>query len=324
MRSAVLLYNPLSGNRQAKRRNQIDAVVEVLRNAQIDAVCIATRSSADATEQARQAVAAGYDTVFACGGDGTVNDALQALVGTHTSLGVIPMGTGNVLAHDLGIPLQPTRALGAALSGQPRRIAVGKIEYQDPTGKPAERYFSVVAGIGVDAHLFRHFDPQAKQRFGMASYYTKATWLWLTQKMVDFSVEFIDDGGNKFSYSDVTQMLAVRVRKFGSVMRKLAPETSLNRNDLGLVLFRTKRRLLYLRYVVRCILNTKWEIPEIENTHAQQIICPAPGSSKVFVEADGELLGTLPAKISIVTDAITLLTPSDGATGVSVRPWYKP
>jgi diacylglycerol kinase family enzyme len=89
MHSAVLLYNPLSGNHQETCRQQIDAVREVLRNARVETECFATRSGPDATAQARQAVAAGYDTVFACGGDGTINDVLQSLVGRQTALAVI-------------------------------------------------------------------------------------------------------------------------------------------------------------------------------------------------------------------------------------------
>jgi YegS/Rv2252/BmrU family lipid kinase len=310
MRSAVVLYNPFSGNCQEKRRHQIDAVLEVLRNARVETACFATRSGQDATEQARQAVASGYDTVFACGGDGTVNDVLQSLVGTQSSLAVIPMGTGNVLAYELGLPLRPTQAVLAALSGVPRKLAVGKIEYQDLAGNPAKRHFMVVAGIGVDAHLFRTFNPQAKQRFGMASYYAKAIYLWLSHNMQEFQVEYLDSNETKTSCPDVTQLLAVRVRHFGSIMGELAPGASLERNDMRLVLFRTKRRILYLQYVLRCMLGAKWQIAEIEAAHSRQITCnPPPNSSQIFVEADGELLGTLPVKISIVPTAVTLLAP---------------
>ena len=310
MRSAVLLYNPLSGNGQEKRRHQMDAVLEVLRNARVETQCYATRSGLDTTEQTRQAVAAGYDAVFACGGDGTVHDVLQGLVGTQTSLGVIPMGTGNILAYNLGLPLRPTRAVLAALSGIARKVTVGKIEYQDLAGNAASRYFMVVAGIGVDAHLFHQVNPRAKRSLGMTSYYTKATYVWLTHRMQEFQVEFIDGSGTKTSCSDVTQLLAVRVRHFGSLMRELAPGASLDRSDLRLVLFRTQRRIPYLQYVARCILRTKWEIRGIESADSQQISCSqSPKSSQIFVEADGEFLGTLPAKISMMPDAVTLLAP---------------
>jgi diacylglycerol kinase (ATP) len=308
MHSAVLLYNPLSGNHQEKRRQQIDAVREVLRNARVETECFATRSGPDATAQARQAVAAGYDTVFACGGDGTINDVLQGLVGTQTALAVIPMGTANSLAHDLGLPIHPTRALRAALSGVSRRIAVGKIEYQDLAGNPAARYFTVTAGIGVDALLFRKLDPLTKRHLGMVSYYAKATYLWLTHRMKEFSVEFVDAAGTKSVCADVTQLLAVRIRNFGGILRELAPGASLDRDDMRLVLFRTKNRLAYLQYVIRGILSTNWKVEGIESAYSGQVIC-GPSNSQIFVEVDGELLGTLPGKISIVANAVSILTP---------------
>jgi diacylglycerol kinase family enzyme len=219
------------------------------------------------------------------------------------------MGTANALAHDLNLPLTPVPAARGNLSAEPRRVAVGRIEYRDLAGNLAMRYFTVTAGIGVDAHLFHKLDPLAKRRFGIASYYAKATYLWLTHKMEEFSVEFTDANTNHHC-PDVTQLLAVRIRNFGGVLRELAPGASLDRNDFRLVLFRTKNRLAYLQYVIRGMLGAKWEVKGIENFHCSQVVCQSSReSSRIFVEADGELLGTLPAKICIVPDAVSLLVP---------------
>src|ERR1700736_1413510 len=104
MRKAALFYNPLSGRRRERRLADVRAAWAVLHQAGVEAIAEPTRGQADAGEQARRAIADGCDTVFACGGDGTAHDVLQGLVGSQTALGIIPLGTANALAHDLGLP----------------------------------------------------------------------------------------------------------------------------------------------------------------------------------------------------------------------------
>jgi YegS/Rv2252/BmrU family lipid kinase len=311
MRKAMLLYNPLSGRRCGRRLADVDAALSVLRSAGVEASAEPTRAAADATDQIKQAIAEGCDTVFACGGDGTVNDVLQGLVGTHIALGIIPLGTANCLAHDLRLPLSPAGAAQAALTAKPRRIAVGHIEYQNFAGNRAQRYFTVTVGIGADANLFYKLDPLMKRRLGMAAYVAKATRVWLTHRMENFSVEVEELG--QTCRAEVSQLLAVRIGDFGGVLRQLAPGASLERDDLRLVLFHTRSRLAYLRYVLRGLFGTKWKVPGIELLHSATAICRDAAltttKSRILVEADGELLGTLPAKISIVRDAVTLLGP---------------
>ena len=317
MRKAILLYNPLSGRRRGRRLADVEAALAILRSAGIEASAAPTRAASDASDQTRQAIAAGCDTVFACGGDGTIHDVLQGLVGTNVALAIIPLGTANSLAHDLRLPLSPADAALAALRAKPRRFAVGRIEYQDLTGNRAARYFTVTVGIGVDAHLFYKLDPLAKRRFGMAAYCAKATLLWLTHRMENFAVEIKEGTAEKRQgrQAEVSQLLAVRIGNFGGVLRELAPGASLERDDLRLVLFHTRRRLAYLRYVLRGLFATNWKVPGIELVHSTGAVCREVGSSgseskpRIFVEADGELLGTLPAEISVVRDAVILLMP---------------
>ena len=308
MRKAVLLYNPLSGRRRARRLALVETALAVLRQAGVAATIEPTRGQSDATGQAHHAIAAGCDTVFACGGDGTVHDVLQGLVGSNVALGVIPLGTANALAHDLGLPLSAVAAARASLTAKPRRIAVGRVEYQGFDGNPGSRFFTVAAGIGVDAHLFYKLNPLLKGHWGMAAYYAQATRLWLTHPMEKFTVAV---GQNQ--KMEVSQLLAVRIRNFGGVLRQLAPGASLERDDLRLVLFRTRSRLAYLRYIVRGLVGAEWQIGGIELVHGEKLesrlLGNSASASRVFVEADGELLGTLPAEISILPNAVTLLAP---------------
>jgi diacylglycerol kinase (ATP) len=309
MRKAILLYNPLSGMRQQQRVAQVQISASVLTRAGIKLEVLATQPHGEAGEQARRAVQAGCDAVIAAGGDGTIHDILQGVVGTDAALGIIPLGTANALAHDLGLPLSPESAAHAALHSEPRRIAVGKVEYQALQGNAASRYFTVTAGVGADAHLFYELNPLIKSSIGVSAYYAKAFRIWLTRKMEYFTVRTGE--GEPFQ---VSQLLAVRIANFGGLLRELAPGAGLHRNDLRLVFFHTNRRRDYLRYLIRGMLGMSWKGDAIEVASASNVSCfyvNAAGQKqdRIFVEADGELLGTLPVKISIVPDALTLLMP---------------
>jgi YegS/Rv2252/BmrU family lipid kinase len=307
MRKAALFYNPLSGLRRDRRLVDVQSAQKVLERAGVEVSMAETRGPAETAEQVRSAVAQGCDTVLACGGDGTIHDMLQGAVGSDVALGIIPLGTANTLAHDLGMPFSPREAAETLLSSAPRRVAVGVIRFRGFDGHDAEKYFTVAAGVGVDAHLFYKLNAMVKSRLGMASYYAKATHLWLTHPLEMFRAEF---GGA--DAAEVSQLLAVRIRFFGGVLRELAPGASLDRNDLRLVLFKTRSRISYLRYILRGLLGRVWTVNGIELASYQQVKCSGIGgarSSRIFVEADGELLGTLPAEISMLPDALTLLAP---------------
>jgi len=312
MRKVLLLYNPLSGRRRGRRLSDVDAAAAVLRAKGIETSSAPTQIAGDATEQVKAAIAAGYDTVFACGGDGTIHDVLQALVGADAALGLIPLGTANSLAHDLAIPLSPVGAARAALTATPRRIAVGRVDYQTRDGERHSRYFIVAVGIGVDAHLFYKLNPVAKRHLGMMAYYVRATRLWLTHKMEHFAVEIAD--GPQSRRCEVSQLLAVRIQDFGGVLRELAPGASLDRDDLRFVLFHTRSRAAYLRYIVRGLIGVRWNVPGIELLHGHaltsQPLAQSSQQSRIFVEADGELLGTLPAKITVIPNSLNLLMPA--------------
>jgi YegS/Rv2252/BmrU family lipid kinase len=309
MKKVALLYNPLSGSRREQRLTDMQAAVAVLRDAGIEVTAAPTRAPSDASPQVNQAIAEGCDTVFACGGDGTVHDVLQGLVGTQVALSIIPLGTANALAHDLGLPLSAAGAARAALTAKSRRVAVGSTIYRDLSGNPASRYFVVALGAGVDAALFHQLDPLVKVRFGMLAYYAQATWLWLTHPMQNFAVEFREANG-AMRQAEVSEVLAVRVRNFGGVLRELAPGASLDRDDVRLVLFQTRSRFTYLRYIVRGLVGARWSIGGVELVHSASVVCqPLPQSSPIYVEADGEVLGMLPAEISMVPDALTILVP---------------
>jgi len=237
------------------------------------------------------------------------------------------MGTANALAHDLGLPRNSVAAARAALSSTLRRVALGRIQYVDLEGQPGNRYFVIAAGVGVDAHLFYKLGHGTKRRLGMAAYYAKAWHLWFTYAMPRFQVEYTETASTETASTekspdhskraDLTELLGVRIRNFGGVIKELAPGASLGRDDLRLILCRTSSRLAYLSYVTRALLRGAWTTPGIDLAHATKAVCqylPTANDStrpqpKIYVEADGELLGTLPAEISLVPQALRLLAP---------------
>jgi len=315
MRKAALLYNPASGGSKQRKR-ELESAVGILKSGDVEAELVPTDSPAHAKEEVRRTIDSGFDTIFACGGDGTINNIAQVLANTPVALGILPMGTANALAHDLRIPLRIAAAAKAALEFAPRRIALGKITCLNLEDKTEMRFFIVAAGIGVDAHLFYKLHSGTKQRLGMGAYYAKAWHMWFTYPMTRFRVAFSEPEVSTTKNADVTELLAVRIRNFGGIVRELAPGASLERNDMRLILCHTAHRLAYLAYVTRSLLGQAWKIPGIELSHATKATCeyaeekPGEAPVKIYVEADGELIGSLPAKISVVPDALTLLAPA--------------
>lgn len=316
MRKAALLYNPDSGGSKQRRR-ELESALAILKDDGVEAELLPTKSPDHAAEEARRVIQIGCDTLFACGGDGTINNIIQVLANTPVALGILPIGTANALAHDLEIPLRITTAAKASLGFATRRIALGKISCLNLEGQAEGRFFVVAAGIGVDAHLFYKLHSSTKQRMGMGAYYAKAWHMWFTYPMTRFRVAYSAPGDKTINEAEVTELLAVRIRNFGGVVRELAPGASLERNDMRVILCRTGSRLAYLAYVTRSLLGRAWTIPGIELAYATKASCeyatPKSGAAqpKIYVEADGELIGSLPAEISVVPDALTVLAPAD-------------
>jgi YegS/Rv2252/BmrU family lipid kinase len=313
MRKVALLYNPESGGSRQRLR-ELQEALAILQGGGLEADLFPTNSREHAGDEARRAITSGADTIFACGGDGTIHNIVQVLANTPVALGVLPMGTANALAHDLGIPLRVPAAAKAVLHGVTRRIALGRIRCTALDGTPIDRYFTIAAGVGVDAHLFYKLHSGTKQRLGMTAYYAKAWHMWFTYPMTRFAVSYTESEAGEEKQAQVTELLAVRIRNFGGAVQQLAPGASLDRNDIRLILCHTGSRLAYLAYVTSSMLRRSWTIPGIELAHATRVMCeyvPESGTAprRIYVEADGELIGSLPAEITIEPDTLTVLGP---------------
>jgi YegS/Rv2252/BmrU family lipid kinase len=314
MRRAALIYNPVSGTRRHLRLAHVESAAAILQEAGVDVRLVPTESAGSAGDQARSLASEGFDTIFACGGDGTMHDVLQGIVGTPAALGLVPLGSGNVLAHDLGLPIEPAAAARAQLEWEPRDLYAGKVEFTTREGETASRYFATTVGVGWDAEMLYRVTVDAKSRLGLLAYIYEGSKLALMYGFPPFDAEYANGNGTRERLT-ISQVMAVRITNFGSFMRRFAPGAALTRDDMQLVMFRTRRLWRYVSYMVGVSLGMNWPVGGVDLVHAKQITCmPIPGHSvhrgrHIAVEADGEVLGTLPAKIEILPQAFKLLMP---------------
>ncbi|HET7239574.1 MAG TPA: diacylglycerol kinase family protein [Gemmatimonadales bacterium] len=162
MARALLITNPAAARTQQRA---VAAVMRAMQRAGWDAEVLATGGPGDARRLAEYGVAEGVDVVAVFGGDGTTMQAAAALVGTEVALGVIPGGTGNLLAGNLRIPASPERAARALVAGRPRRFDLGRMERAG-----GDQYFAVACGAGYDARVMAATLSEHKRRWGMVAY----------------------------------------------------------------------------------------------------------------------------------------------------------
>lgn len=203
--SIAVVANPVAAEAESS------AVAELLTARGINVNWIETSEDDPGVGQAKAAVAEGADVVVVCGGDGTVRACIESLAGTNSALAIVPAGTGNLLARNLGIPADPAVALDIALDGKRRQIDVGYANGEA---------FAVMAGAGLDAAIMRNTDRDAKNRFGVLAYITTAL-----QHLRDRPRKALAtvDGGPVFSGSVATMLAA----NFGELQGgiNLAPES---------------------------------------------------------------------------------------------------
>jgi YegS/Rv2252/BmrU family lipid kinase len=322
MRRVALIYNPASGQHLDKRSGRIADVLAVLREAGVEVEAIATESPESAGVQAQEAVRQGFDTILACGGDGTVHESLQKLVGGTAALGVIPMGTANALATDLGLPASPVKAVKMLLTATPERISVGHVFYRDSEGSERSRYFIVAAGIGADAIFLSRLDAGLKQRLGYALYLVEGFRVWATHNFPMFAASFMESGSSTPRVEEVSQLLAVRISNFGGVLNNLAPGAALGNSHLRLIAFKTRNRMRYMKFLTAVLFGRHKFSSSVELVKAVSVECSdlEGSTARLLVEADGEVLGTLPVRIEVVQQALTLLVPQKTLSRNSLVP----
>jgi diacylglycerol kinase (ATP) len=312
MKKAFLIYNPASGRRRKKRKQAIAGIEEVLRAAGVEVETCATTHLGSAIKQVQEAVARGFDTVVACGGDGTANEALNGIMQSpagDVALGLLPLGSGNLLASDLGLPANPVAAARKLLAYRPREFRPGLVCSQGENGLE-KRYFLVAAGVGSDAELMYRTEVEAKERWGRNAYFlemARMTWMTLRHGYPMFQVEWEDENGTRHQGAAMLAM-CVRAGRFPGLLSLVNLGTSLLRHDFCLLLFRTNKIRRFLSYFASVATGRNWKVESVDAIHTKWFRCTAiPGMRAVHSQADGELLGTLPAELSIESRPVKLL-----------------
>ncbi len=311
MRRVALVDNPASGLSSPRRSGTVRIALDALQAAGIDVEHLTIDGPGSGSVLAREAIARGCDAVIVCGGDGTVHEVMQCLVGTPVALGVVPMGTANALASDLGLVKSPAKAIQALLSARRVQVPVGRIVFHTLEGIERRRYFTVAAGVGADALLMARMDPVLKRRLGYLLYVIEAVRIWASHPFPLFQIRVGAEGNGKPRVEEASQLLAVRVHSFGGMLGTLAPCATLRSEKLCLLAFKTRSRYRYLRFLLAVLSKRHTFSRYVELIEADAVECvpPADADTRIYVEADGEVLGQLPARIEVASETLTLLIP---------------
>ena len=289
-RSAVLVHNPGSGQRR-DRFHSITRMVDALRARGVTVTPQATAGPADATRLTAAALEARTDLVIVHGGDGTVNEAMQVLVGTSTPLAVWPGGTSNVLARELELPGGVEQLADAFAALRTRRVSVGRA---------GDRYFLLMAGIGLDADVVRAVHPGLKRLTGEGAY-----WMAGLRQLTDWNpVHFVletETGRHRATFAVVANAAS-----YGGGLR-FAPDARMDDDLLDICLFDATQRHRFARYLAAAYTGSHLGMPGVTYVKARR--ATVQGDATRFVQVDGELLGPLPVSFECVPDALSLVVP---------------
>lgn len=262
----------------------------------------ATRQAGEATALAREAARRGMDAVWVAGGDGTVNEAVNGLVGTETALAVLPVGTGNVWARQLHLPVytltHPFRLREAAIAqaeGRVRSVDVGRMN---------DRYFLLWVGVGFDAQITSDMEPRPRRvkRLGVLPYVVAG--LTLAREFSGVRTHLVLDGR---ALRGRALLVVVSNVQMYSIFH-LTPRARMDDGLLDVFVFRGLGGFLYmLRMAGQLFVGRHLENPRVVQRTARQITLWT--ETPMAVQADGEPLGTTPISVRVVPRALRVRVP---------------
>jgi YegS/Rv2252/BmrU family lipid kinase len=275
-------------------RRDLPLIIDSLRGLGYDVEERETQGVGDATRFAREAVEEGLDLVCVIGGDGTVNETINGLAGTEVPLALVPTGTVNVLAMELGIPLEPPDAV--------KLLDVGTTSWID-LGLAGDRYFGLMAGVGMDAAVVASLNPLMKKAFkeaafavqGLANYLTKEDPL-IRVTTAERTVEgYFAVFGNSSNYGG----------GFG-----ITPLADMRDGLLDVCVLKDKSLLGTIWYWTAALINAHIKHPKVEyfRTEAAEVLAVDEGKD-VLVQTDGEMAGKLPLTCRVVPHSLRVIVP---------------
>jgi len=295
--SIALIFNPAARGEKARRFR------ESLGQLRDECTLLETTAPGSATALAAQAVRDGYETVVATGGDGTVNEVVNGLASVpgglgQARLGILPLGTMNVFARELGIPLMAKRAWETIRLGQARAVDLPLAKVQTEDGR-AERCFVQMAGAGLDADAVGGVSLALKKKIGPLAYLF-STLAALKAKPPTLTARW--DGGSARG----EWMCVGNGRFFGGPV-VLFPDAKLNDGRLDLCVFPRINPGSVLRGVTSMALGQIADWPGAKHHRVSELTIDGPIGMRV--QADGDFIGTLPMTITLRVRALRVLAP---------------
>lgn len=284
-----IILNPAAG---ARRRSLLDAVVGRLRAAGADVTVELTTAPGHATELARAAARSGKaDVIVAAGGDGTINEVARGLLGQGVPLGIIPLGTANVLATEIGLRPRAEDVASMLLGGPAELIGTGLVQ-----GK----IFLMMAGIGFDGEIVHGIDPRLKRLWGKGAFIWSGLKVWARGPGRD--IRLVVDGREKRA----AWALVVNGRHYAGPF-VLAPDENITQPGLSLFLFRKKSRFAFAVYLAALGLGMVPRLRSVEVLRVRHIDVLEPEG--LAVEVDGDERGYLPQTIEQGMQFLRLVVP---------------
>jgi YegS/Rv2252/BmrU family lipid kinase len=258
---------------------------------------ISTTGPGSAAEIAKRCVDLDADLIVVAGGDGTINEVANGMIYSDVPLAILPGGTANVLAMETGIGRWMLQASDHIGDWTPEKIAVGV--HSDGLERPP-RYFLLMCGAGLDAHIVYHISASLKAALGKMSYWIGG-FSQLGRKFPEFDVE-VDGKAYRCSFA-----LISRVRNYGGDLN-IAPTISLLDDEFEVVLFAGDSSFRYLGYMFGVITGRLDRTPGVTVLRTGTVHLQA-SDRRIYTQVDGEYAGPLPATVQIVPKALNLLLP---------------
>jgi YegS/Rv2252/BmrU family lipid kinase len=287
----AIIANPISGGGRAFKR--IEQLLKVWPHREWEVEFLPTKCAEHAGVLARELLSHPPDRLAVCGGDGTFNDVVSSVPGPPFPVALIPSGTANVLAHELGLPYDAAGALEVALKGTVRQVDLGILRGN------GHHHFLLMAGIGLDAYVVSKVRPK-KRRFGLAAFYLASLRALLSYTFPEFNV--MAQGET----IPATSCLIANTRHYGGGL-VFTPDASMEDGLLDLFLLREKSRIENFK-----LLFSAWRgKPRLDGRiqRRQLSALRIEGPRGIWVQADGELKGTLPLDVTLAHAAYPLVVP---------------
>lgn len=296
IRKATLISNPKTGRYGSRRLRPIPELASRLEALGLKVDLRLTSGPGDAAEIASRVARNGSSDVIVAGGDGTINEAIQGLAGTNARLAIIPRGTANVLARELGLPLDDEQALQVAAQGKTRKIYLG-LAIDETTNE--SRHFVLMAGIGLDASVVRRVQPSLKKRIGKGAFWISGLSHLATWNPKPFTLEIEDQ-----KYTATFAAIGKAARYGGDL--SITPGARLDEREFEICIIQTMSRLRYLHLLSYAMRDgMPRDTPEVRFVKATTV--KARGDSQVQV--DGELIGYLPMRFEIAPHSLNIIVP---------------